>query len=311
MKKQPPIPPYLVIGFGILAMSTASIFIRYAQAEAPSLVIATARLLIASLVLLPLAVTRQRPELAALSRKDLLLGLLSGFFLALHFATWITSLEYTTVASSVVLVSTSPLWVALLSPLTIKEPLTRKIVIGLLIAMLGTVIIGGSDICSTTEQGFSCLPLSELVTGRAFWGDLLSLTGAWMAAGYLLIGRSLRAKLSLVSYIFVVYGMAALVLIVLMLASGLSLGGYSPQTYLWFLLLGLVPQLLGHSTVNWALGYLSAAFVSLTLLGEPIGSAILAYILLNEIPTPIKLFGAILILGGIIVASQKAPDKAT
>ncbi len=309
MKKQPLIPPYLVIGFGILAMSTASIFIRYAQAEAPSLVIATARLLIASLVLLPIAATRQRPELAALSRKDLLLGLLSGIFLALHFATWITSLEYTTVASSVVLVSTSPLWVALLSPLTIKEPLTRKVIIGLLIAMLGTIIIGGSDICSATQQGFSCLPLNELVTGRAFWGDLLSLAGAWMAAGYLLIGRSLRAKLSLVSYIFVVYGIAALVLIVLMLASGLSLGGYSPQTYLWFLLLGLVPQLLGHSTVNWALAYLSAAFVSLTLLGEPIGSAILAYVLLNEIPTPIKLFGAILILGGIIIASQKRQTK--
>src|SRR5699024_3708780 len=115
--------PVLALALGILAVSTAAIFIRYAQAEAPSLVIAAYRLSLAALLIAPFALSRRRAELAALGRRDLWLALLSGFFLALHFAPWITSLEYTTVASSVVLVTTTPLWVALLSPLTLKEPL--------------------------------------------------------------------------------------------------------------------------------------------------------------------------------------------
>ena len=131
------------------------------------------------------------------------------------------------------------------------------------------------------------------------------MVGALAAAGYLLIGRSLREKMSLIPYIFVVYGMAALILVILMFAAGESPVGYAPQTYVWFLLLALVPQLLGHSTFNWALGYLPAAFVSVTLLGEPIGSALLAYFILDEVPTTLMIFGAILILIGIYIASRK------
>jgi drug/metabolite transporter (DMT)-like permease len=125
-----------------------------------------------------------------------------------------------------------------------------------------------------------------------------------MAAGYLIIGRRLRTNVSLVPYIFVVYGMAALVLIGIMLILGLPAVGYPPQAYLLFLALAIIPQLLGHSTFNWALGYLSAAYVSITLLGEPIGSALLAYFFLDEIPEPLMIFGAILILVGIYVASR-------
>jgi drug/metabolite transporter (DMT)-like permease len=130
-----------------------------------------------------------------------------------------------------------------------------------------------------------------------------------MAAGYLLIGRRLRGGISLVPYIFVVYGIAAIVLIGLMFASGQSAIGYPPQTYVWLILLALVPQLMGHSSFNWALGYLSAAFVSITLLGEPIGSAVLAYILLDETPTILKIIGAILILAGIFVASRGEANR--
>ena len=121
--------PFAIV-FAILAVSTASIFIRFAQREAPSLVIAALRLTFASLILAPIAITRHRDELRKLTRRDLLLGLLSGVFLAVHFATWISSLEYTSIASSVVLVSTGPLWVALLSPIFLKEPLTRPVLIG-------------------------------------------------------------------------------------------------------------------------------------------------------------------------------------
>jgi drug/metabolite transporter (DMT)-like permease len=308
--RHPPVHPLLALAFAILAVSTASIFIRYAQEYAPSLVIAAARLTIATLVLAPLALTRYRPELTRLARRDVLLALSSGLFLALHFATWISSLEYTTVASSVVLVSTVPLWVALFAPITIREPITRPVLLGMALALMGGAIVGLSDSCGMQGGRLVCPSLDEFVRGQAFWGNLLALIGAVTAAGYLIIGRSLRARISLVSYIFLVYGMAAILLLALVAAVGQSLRGYPPITYLWFLLLALVPQLIGHSTYNWALEYLSVAYVSIALLGEPIGSVILAYIFLQEMPTPLKIIGAILILVGIYIASKSEVSVA-
>jgi drug/metabolite transporter (DMT)-like permease len=308
--KRPPIPPIVAIMVGILAVSTASIFIRFAQEEVPSLVIAAWRLTIASLILVPIAATRHKTELRGLSRKGLLLALLSGTFLALHFATWITSLQYTSVASSVVLVSTIPLWVALLSPITIKEPIGKAVFVGLVFALIGGVIVAISDTCSITQGGVSCPNMSEFMQGQAFLGDALAVCGAIAGAGYLLIGRKLRANMSLVSYISLVYGMAAIVLIIIMLVAGLNFFGYSPQSYVWLILLAIIPQLIGHSTFNWALAYLSAAFVSITLLGEPIGSTILAYIILHEKPTPVKLIGGALILVGIYIASRFEAEKS-
>jgi drug/metabolite transporter (DMT)-like permease len=299
----PIIPPKIAVIVGILAVSAASIFVRFAQEEASSIVIAAYRLGIASLVLIPITSFRYRRDLHSLSRGDLSLGLLSGVFLAIHFATWITSLEFTTVASSVVIVTTTPLWVALLSPLVLREAVARNIKVGLVIAMVGTVIIGLSDICEV--QGvFNCPSTVQILSGRAVWGDFLALLGAWGAAGYVMIGRKVRTKLPLIPYITLVYGIGALILIVSMLTGSDPMYGFSPSTYVWLILLAMVPQLLGHSTFNWALGYLSAAFVSISLVGEPIGSTILAYIFLHETPTALKLIGIILILGGIIIASQ-------
>jgi drug/metabolite transporter (DMT)-like permease len=302
--QRPFAPPLLVIAFGILAVSTGSIFVRYAQVYAPSIVIAAYRLGLATIFLAPLALFKRRSELKRIEGRNRILAIGSGVFLALHFATWISSLEYTTVVSSVVLVSTAPLWVALLSPLTIKEPITKPVLIGMALAFIGVVIVGISDICSIQGGRLLCPTFDEFIRGDAFIGDLLALAGAWMAAGYLLIGRRLRVGISLVPYIFVVYGIAALVLTIFMFASGQPAFGYPPITYLWLILLALIPQIMGHSSFNWALGYLSAAFVSITLLGEPIGSAVLAYFLLQETPTVLKMFGAILILAGIYVASR-------
>lgn len=290
----------------ILAVSTASIFIRFAQREAPSLVIAALRLTFASLALAPVALSRHRNELRRLTRSELLLGLLSGVFLAIHFATWISSLEYTSVASSVVLVSTGPLWVALFSPIFLKEPLTKPVLVGMFLALLGGTVIGLSDSCSITPQGngLACPPLTEFVQGKAFLGNFLALAGAWAVAGYLMIGRRLRGGMTLIPYIFIVYGIAAIVLLAIMSVAGQSPGGFSPITYLWILLLALVPQLIGHSTYNWALRYLPAALVSITTLGEPIGSAILAYFILRERPTLLTILGGIFILTGIYVSSK-------
>jgi len=304
IEDRPRIALPLAILIAILAVSTASIFIRFAQREAPSLVIAALRLTVASLILAPLALTRHRDELRKLTRADWLLGLLSGLFLAVHFATWISSLEYTSVASSVVLVSTGPLWVALLSPIFLKEPLTRSVLGGMLLALLGGAIIGLSDSCQL-ENGLVCPPLSQFVQGTAFLGNFLALAGAWTVAGYLVIGRRLRARMSLIPYIFVVYGIAAIVLLMIMVAAGQSPIGYSPTFYLWIILLALVPQLIGHSTYNWALRYMPAALVSITTLGEPIGSAVLAYFILRETPTLLTILGGVLILLGIYLASRK------
>jgi len=225
-------------------------------------------------------------------------------FLALHFASRITSLEYTSVASSVVLVTTTPLGVALLSPFTLKEPIVPRVWVGMGLALVGGVVVGLSDTCGLESARLICPEWQTFVRGEAFWGDILALFGALMAAAYVLIGRRLRAKLSLVGYVFLVYGAAAVVLALIMGLMGHSPLGYPPAAYLWFVLLALVPQLLGHSSFNWALGYVSAAHVSITLLGEPIGSTILAYFLLRETPAALKIIGAILILTGIYLASQ-------
>ena len=289
----------------ILAVSTASIFIRFAQTDTPSLVIAALRLTFASLALAPVALTRHRMELRSLTRRELLLGLLSGLFLAVHFATWISSLEYTSVASSVVFVSTGPLWVALLSPFVLKEPLTRPVMIGMSFALLGGVIIGMSDACSW-NHGLVCPPLDHILHGKMLLGDLLALVGAWMVAGYLMIGRKLRVKMSLVPYIFLVFGMASICLLAVVGVARESLFGYGWLTYVWILLLAFVPQLIGHSIYNWALAYLSAALVAVMTLGEPIGSSILAYFILKETPALLVIAGGVLILLGIYLATRSS-----
>ena len=225
---------------GVLAVSTASIFIKFAQNEgAPSIVIAAYRLTIASLVLAPLALTRYRTGLRALSRKQWTLALLSGTFLALHFAVWITSLQYTSVASSVVLVTTTPLWVALLSPLILHERIGRTAVLGLILALTGGLVVGLSDSCIWQAGGVTCPTLQVFLGGTAFLGDFMALFGAWMAAGYILVGRKLREKLELIPYIFVVYSMAAVVLVAILFGIGAKPFGYSPLVYLWFMLLAL------------------------------------------------------------------------
>src|SRR5512134_3211854 len=216
----------------ILAVSTASIFIRLAQAEAPSLVIAALRLTFATLLLAPIAWIRYRVELKSLTRLEIIPGIISGLFLAAHFATWISSLEYTTVASSVVFVSTGPLWVALLSPLLLNERLRRAAIVGLVIAILGGTMIGLSEAC-TWDNGLRCSDIGQALQGRAMWGNFLALIGAWTVSGYLIIGRKLRAKMSLIPYIFLVYGMCAIALLVAMFLAGHSPLGYPTRTYGW------------------------------------------------------------------------------
>lgn len=308
---KPTVPPVVGLGFAILAVSTSSIFIRFAQTEAPSLAIAAWRLTLASLVLVPLAWIRNRQEIRRLSRKTLALLMLSGIFLCFHFASWITSLQYTSVTSSVVLVTTSPLWVALLSPWILHERLSRVVWIGLAVALAGSVIVGGSDACQFSQAGLVCEGMQDFLHGQALWGNLLALIGAWCVSGYLLIGRRVRPDLSLLSYTAIVYAVAALGLLVLVAVSGAQMIGFHPVIYVWFVLLAFIPQLIGHSTYNWALRYVKAAYVSVASLGEPIGSSLLAMLFLNEPPTLLEIVGGVITLIGIYLATRTIPSPET
>jgi drug/metabolite transporter (DMT)-like permease len=223
--------------------------------------------------------------------------------LAIHFATWITSLEFTSVASSVVLVSTSPLFVSILSPIFLREPIQRSLRNGLVLSLMGTFIVGLSDACNTIN-GLHCTSFESIFSDQAIKGDFLALLGAIAGAIYLMIGRKLRSNTALISYISVAYSFAAIVLTGVVIIMKYEPGGYSSETYLWFILLAIFPQLIGHSTINWALRFLPAAYVSVTLLGEPIASTLWAYLFLEEAPSGLMLIGALFVLIGIGIASQ-------
>ena len=248
---------------GIIAISTASIFIKLC--DAPALIISTYRMVLASLILMPWASNQKVWE--GWEKKDVAWLIFSGILLSLHFAFWIASLKYTSVASSVVLVTTHPIFVGIGSWLFLKERLGLNLILGIGLSVIGSGLIGYGDMALSKE---------------ALMGDGLALLGALAASGYFLVGRKMRKNQDLLAYIFPVYSTAGLVLIVLSLFFRKPFFGYSSTTYLLFFLLAIVPQLIGHTTFNWALKYLPASMVSITILGEPIGSTILAYFILGE-----------------------------
>ncbi len=293
MKKDaaPLMHPYAVMTLGIAAVSTGAIFARLADAH--PVVIAAYRVGIAFLVLLPIAVWKARDELRKARFRTLGFAMASGCFLAFHFATWISSLNYTSVANSVVLVNTNPLWVALLTPLMTRDTIGRRTRFSIALSVMGGMVIGAGD--------FHTDP-------RTLIGDGLALAGSICAAVYLLLGRRVRADLSLIGYIFVCYGFAAIVLWSLVFVLRLQVSGFPQTTWAAFLGMALFSQLVGHSSYNWALKWVSASAVAVSLLGEPIGASILAYFLFGEVLDWPKILGGALILTGIYLS---ATEKST
>lgn len=218
--------------------------------------------------------------------------------LAVHFWSWITSLEYTSVASSTVLVTTNPLWVGLASFLLLRERIGTGTILGLLLSLAGMLMTFAADSGIATP------------TPNATLGNVLALVGAVAASGYLLIGRALRARVSLLGYVAVAYGAAALLLCLAALLTGAPLHGHGAYAWLLLLLLALGPQLIGHTTLNWSLRRMSATFVALAILGEPIGSALLAWLILGEGFTPPQLAGFALLLAGIFLAARSEAVSA-
>src|SRR5579859_3126188 len=286
--------PYIVLAIGLLAVSSSSIMTRFAQSDgASSLLISAWRVAVATIVLTPIVLTKYRKELRGLDRKTLALALVSGLFLAIHFAAWITSLEYTSVLSSVVLVNTNPLWVILATPFFLHERVNPVTMVAVLVAVVGGLFVSASGGAGTAIH-----------QNAPLLGNGLAIVGALGVAVYYLIGRRLRATVSLIPYIWLTYGFATLVLIVVVFLTGQPITGLKSDAYFWMTWIGLIPQLIGHSSLNYALGYLSAAYVSLTILAEPIGSTILAIFLLREYPAGVQLRGGILILAALILASR-------
>jgi len=287
-----PAIPYAVLAGGVLVVSSASILIRFAQSlGVPSLSLAAWRLTLAALILTPLVLARSRDELARLAPRDIGLALLSGAFLAVHFAAWIASLAYTSVAASTVLVTTNPIWIAAASWFLFRERPGSGLVRGIVLALLGSVAIFAAG--GVHPAG-----------GNPTLGNTLALVGSIMVSGYLLIGRSLRRRLSLLAYIWLVYSAAAGVLLLAVLAAGGPMLGFATAAYVLLLALAVGPQLGGHTAFNWALRYLSPAFIAIAILGEPIGAALLAFLILGERVSPLELTGFVLLLVGIYCAAR-------
>ncbi|MFH1220612.1 MAG: DMT family transporter [Candidatus Eisenbacteria bacterium] len=283
----------VVVGFAIVVVSFAAILIRLCTV--PTAVIAAWRLSLASLMLLPLAA--RGTGLRGMSRRHLSLGVLSGLFLSFHFLLWIESLRLTTVASSVVLVTTSPVFAAVFAWLVLKERLGRRTLLAILFCILGGFAIGRGDIH---------------LGGKMLTGDLYALGGAAAFGGYFVTGRFVRRHVSFLPYVFVAYSASAVMLLAWGAISGKHLVGFAPMNYLWLFLLALGPQVFGHSSLNWALGYLPAPKVAISILGEPIGSALLAWAIFKEVPGVSLLVGGALILYGVYLAmSEKTGARKT
>ncbi len=305
-----PLKAYIVILVAIVATSSAAILIRYALDETmPPLLIAAARLTVAAVALTPVALRRYRGELKQLTRREWLLILASGICLAIHFTAWVSSLQYTTVLVSVVIVSTGPIWVAIMEVFFLKIRLSRLVVIGLLTALAGGVVIG----LPLGESAFTAPGAEDL--GATATGALLAWIGALSVSVYMLIGRKLRATLPVIPYVWLVYGAASVCAIAVILATSTPVAGFRAQGYLILLAMGLAPQLIGHSSLNYLLEYFPAAIVSMFSQLEPIGSAVLALLLFRELPPDQQIAGSGIIIIGVILASrgeirQSAPRDA-
>ncbi|HYJ60765.1 MAG TPA: DMT family transporter [Actinomycetota bacterium] len=269
---------------GVTAVSTSAVLVRLA--DAPGLAVAFYRCLFASLLLVPWALLRHRGALAVLSRRERWLLVASGLALAGHFASWIPAIGLTSVAASVVLVQTTPVWVVIIGP-AFGERASRGAVAGIVVALAGTAIIVAGDLGGGTD---------------VLLGDLLALVGALFAAIYILLGRRIRQRVPVVPYTATVYSIAAGGLALLMLVAGTPFTGYSTRQWGLFLAMTLGPQLLGHTVFNLLLGQVSATVVSVALLAEPVGATVLAAMFLDEAPGIQTVIGGLVVLAGVFLA---------
>lgn len=287
--------PELVIIIAVIACSFGSIFIRFSDAE--PLAIAFYRLLFTTLLLLPFVLLKEREELKNLGGKNIGLMLTIGLVLSFHFSMWVTSLEYTTVASSVILVTSHPILVGTISHFILKDKLSKINFIGIFVAIAGVMILTMGDFRTGTFSDNMLL------------GDILAFLAGICAGIYILGGRKMRKKLPVATYAFMVYLFATIFLLFQCLATNTQIYPMPANEYWLFLAMALIPGVLGHTLYNWSLKHVTATVVSVSLLGEPIGASILALFMLGEIPGYFVFIGGPIVLAGILMASMRKKKK--
>ncbi len=277
-----PLLTLLGLVVAVLAVGCSAIIIRLS--EAPALVLSFYRLALSVVLLAIPALLRERKALRCLNRRDWLVLAASALSLALHFYVWIESLNYTTVASSTVLVTSSPFIVLALGYWLLGERTNRIGLVAMIIGVVGAVMVGWGDF---------------RVSGSALFGDVLAFLGAVTVSGYTIAGRFARQKMSATLYSTVVYALAAAFLWLLMLPQRIPLAPYPAREWVLFAALAVIPTILGHTIFNWALRWVSATTVSMSTLGEPVVATVLAWLLFREEPGWATIVGGILLLAGI------------
>lgn len=294
MEKSP--SKYIVLA-GTFFTSLSSIIIRFSQS--PALVISAYRMLFTSLMLLVPVMLNNRSEFKKITPKEYMLCTVSGIFLALHFASWISSIKMTTVANSTILVSCSPIFVALANYFITKEKLKRKMAIGIFMSLIGTAIIAMGS--------------SQEAANNMMLGNILAFLGAIFVAGYLVIGGIARKSLSAGVYVFIVYSVSAVVLFIMCFISGTPVYPYPPREILLFVALAFFCSILGHTVYNYMVKYVSSTMISVSTLSEPIFASVLALLIFKEIPSIYTLLGGIIIITGIFyyLVSQTKEIKSS
>lgn len=281
------IPVYFYLFVGVIALGCSAILIRLADAE--PLAIAAYRMGGGALLLLPFTAKNAMYVWGVLSLKEKIIWAGSGLFLAFHFAFWIESLSHTSVASSVVLATTNPIFAGIGGVVLLGEREGRNFWLGVVLAIGGSAVLAYSDFVGRDDS---------------FWGNFLALSAAVMASAYMLCGRKLRVKIPVATYVTGCYGFSGILLIGAAFILGQPLGGYSNDTWLLLFAMILVPTLVGHTSINYALGHLHPGKVALAVVGEPLVATALAWWLLQEVPTSSRLFACSIILIGIVLGGR-------
>lgn len=281
----PPFNPYIAVAVGVISVSTSAVLVKLAP-QAPAAIIANYRLLLAVLIMAPLIWVKYRHEFKDIQKKDWIYSSLAGVFLAFHFILWFESLNYTSVASSVVLVTLQPIFAFLGTYLFFSERFSPGAVISMIIALIGSFIISWGD--------FQLGP-------EALFGDILALLGAIMITVYFLFGQDSRKRISLMPYTFIVYGVSSITLIIYNLILQNPFLGYPADHWWIFIALAIIPTFFGHTLFNWALRWLSTATISMGIVFEPVGASILAYLILGERVTASQWLGGTIVIFGLFL----------
>ncbi|MBZ4672503.1 MAG: protein of unknown function transrane [Deferribacteraceae bacterium] len=286
---------FFILLSGVISISFAAIFVRFCD-DVPPLMIATYRLIFASIIIISIFKFKHY-TIHSITRKDFILSIISGTILSVHFYTWFTSIKLTSIASSVVLVTTSPIFVGILSFFLLKEKQNLNIIIGIALSIIGSIVLTMGDININDALNFD---------KNALIGDIFAIIGAIAAAIYMMIGSKVRENLDIIPYITITYTASALTLLLISLLSGQTFLGYKPSSYTFMFLLAVIPQLIGHTSLNWALKHLKSSMVAIVTLGEPIGAAVLGYLFFREGIDKYQFVGIILIFMAILIASKSA-----